>query len=65
MVDEKSERAVGSNVSPYLLRPLRTLKEAEQANDAWDSQSTSVPSAPDSQGARSAVGTDRVVIFLS
>jgi hypothetical protein len=61
MVDEKSERTVGSNVSPYLLRPLRTLKEAEQMNDAWGSQSTPVPSAPDSQGARSAVHGSRIL----
>jgi len=34
MADDRSERPVDPHVSPYLRRPLRTLKEAEQDNDA-------------------------------
>ena len=34
MADYRSERPIDPHVSPYLQRPLRTLKEAEQDHDA-------------------------------
>jgi len=59
MVDEKSERAADSNVSPYLLLPLRTLKEAEEAKDVSglsmdiDADTTDLPRDAVSRGSRS------------
>jgi hypothetical protein len=59
MADDSSERPVDPRVSPYLRRPLRTLKEAEQDNDASHRHLISVPSPPDPPVPRSPTSPNR------
>ena len=48
MADSRSEGPIDPHVSPYLQRPLRTLKEAEQDSDASAHHLMSLPSPPES-----------------
>jgi len=48
MADDRSGRPIDPQVSPYLQRPLRTLKEAEQDSGVSAHQLASLPSPPDS-----------------
>jgi hypothetical protein len=45
MADDGPEGAIDPRISPYLRRPLRSLKMAEQDNDALRRRWASVPSA--------------------
>jgi hypothetical protein len=58
MADDRSERPVGPRGSPYLRRPLRTLKEAEQDNDASAHQLISLLSPRESSAPRAPVHRD-------
>lgn len=44
MAEDESEKPLDPHVSPYLRRPLRTLKEAEQDSDASSPHAMWVPS---------------------
>jgi len=48
MVGNRFERPLDPRVSPYLQRPLRTLKEAEHDNDASGYHAILAPFPPDS-----------------
>jgi hypothetical protein len=43
MGDEKSEKPIDPNISAYLRRPIRRLREAEEDKDASDSQWRPMP----------------------
>jgi hypothetical protein len=43
MGDEKSKKPIDPNISPYLRRPIRKMKEAEQDKDASDLQWKPIP----------------------